>query len=50
MGYKSRKHRDQVNAKVMRLMDKEMAKHKDMKMPFDMNKFAYGGFKVEVSD
>ena len=50
VGYKSRKHRDQVNAKVMKLMEKEMAKYKDKKMPFDMSKFAYGGFKVEVSD
>ena len=46
--FKSKKHRDQVNAKVMQEMDAEMAKHKDMSMPFDMKRFAYGGFTVEV--
>lgn len=47
--FKSRAHRNQVNAKVM----KDPAMHPDnpdfMKnMPFDMNRMAYGGFKVEV--
>lgn len=46
--YKSRAHRDQVNKKVMAEMKKQADKYKDMKMPFDMNKMAYGGFKVEV--
>jgi uncharacterized protein YbaA (DUF1428 family) len=46
--YKSKKHRNEVNAKVMKAMDKEMAKYKDMAMPFDMKRMAYGGFKVEV--
>ena len=43
--FKSKKHRDQVNAKVMKdpLMDDP--KYKDMPMPFDMKKMAYGGFK-----
>lgn len=44
--YKSRAHRDQVNAKVMKGMDK--AKEKDMAMPFDMKRMAYGGFEVVV--
>ena len=46
--YKSRKHRDQVNAKVMkdpRLAD--MCGSKDM--PFDPKRMSYGGFKVFVS-
>ncbi len=47
--YKSRAHRDQVNKKVMVEMGKEAKKHKDMEMPFDMKRMAYGGFKVEVS-
>lgn len=46
--FKSKKHRDSVNAKVMKEMDVEMAKQKDMPMPFEMSRFAYGGFKVIV--
>lgn len=46
--YKSKAQRDEVNKKVMKDMEKEMAKHKDMKMPFKMNRFAHGGFRVEV--
>lgn len=45
--YKSRKHRDQVNAKVMKGMEKDMGKQPEM--PFDMKRMAYGGFKVIVS-
>src|SRR3990172_7510503 len=47
--YKSRKHRDEVNAKVMKLMKKEEEKYKNVPMPFDMKRIAYGGFKVVVS-
>ena len=46
--YKSRAHRDSVNAKVMkdpRMKDPEMMKS----MPFDMNRFAVAGFKVLVN-
>jgi uncharacterized protein YbaA (DUF1428 family) len=52
--FKSKKHRDQVNAKVMK--DPEMQPPSDKKgkkndvMPFDMKRMAYGGFKVEVGD
>ena len=43
--YKSRAHRDRVNAKVMKAMTKEgMPK----KMPFDMKRMVVGGFKVSV--
>ena len=43
--FKSRAHRDRVNAKVM----KEMEQMGDMKeMPFDIKRMAYGGFKVLV--
>lgn len=45
--YKSRAHRDAVNKKVMAYFDKKYAKTK-MKMPFDMKRMAYGGFKVVV--
>ncbi len=46
--YKSRAHRDRVNAKVMK--DPRLAASmKDKPMPFDMKRMAYGGFKVLVS-
>ncbi len=43
--YKSRKHRDAVNGKVMK--DPSMGSM-PKKMPFDMKRMAYGGFKVMV--
>lgn len=48
--YKSKKHRDQVNAKVMKdpVMNPDHPDHVK-KMPFDMKKMAYGGFKVVVN-
>ena len=46
--FKSKKHRDQVNAKVMKDPSMNDPKWKDMPMQFDMKRFAYGGFKVEV--
>ena len=46
--YRSRKHRDQVNAKIMKdPMMNDPAK-KDMPMPFDMKRMAYGGFEAMV--
>lgn len=45
--YRSRAHRDAVNKKVMAYFMKKY-KASDMKMPFDMKRFAYGGFKVVV--
>jgi uncharacterized protein YbaA (DUF1428 family) len=44
--YKSRKHRDQVNAKVM--SDPRLASMSPADMPFDMKRMIFGGFKVEV--
>jgi uncharacterized protein YbaA (DUF1428 family) len=44
--FKTRAHRDRVNAKVMKQMEREM--DEDEKMPFDMKRMAYGGFKVLV--
>src|SRR5262245_21325389 len=45
--YKSRAHRDRVNAKVMK--DPRLAKMMDPKaMPFDVKRMVYGGFKVIV--
>ena len=45
--FRSRRHRDQVNAKVMK--DPRLAKMMDpKKMPFDGRRMIYGGFKVMV--
>jgi uncharacterized protein YbaA (DUF1428 family) len=46
--FKSKEHRDEVNVKVMEEMNKKMEGNKDMPMPFDMKRMAYGGFQVEV--
>ncbi len=46
--FKSKEHRDEVNAKVMEEMSKQMESGSDMSMPFEMKKMAYGGFQVEV--
>jgi len=46
--YKSRAHRDSVNKKVMAYFSKKYAHKKNEPMPFDMKRFAYGGFKVAV--
>jgi len=46
--FKSKAHRDQVNKKVMAEMNKLAEKYKNMPIPFDMKRFAYGGFKVVV--
>jgi uncharacterized protein YbaA (DUF1428 family) len=46
--YKSRKHRDSVNAKVM--SDKRLADMMNPKtMPFDAKRMFWGGFKVAVA-
>lgn len=45
--FKSRAHRDRVNAKVMK--DPRLAQSCDPKtMPFDATRMVYGGFKVLV--
>jgi len=46
--YKSRAHRDEVNAEVMKDPDMNDPEWKDKPMPFDMKRAAYGGFKVIV--
>ena len=46
--YKSRSHRDKVNAKVMK--DPRILKMCDPKnTPFDVKRMSYGGFKVFVA-
>ena len=44
--FRSRKHRDQINAKVMK--DTSMNDPMYADMPMDMKRFAYAGFKVIV--
>jgi uncharacterized protein YbaA (DUF1428 family) len=47
IAYKSRKHRDRVNAKVMK--DPRLASMMDVKsMPFDARRMFWGGFKSIV--
>jgi uncharacterized protein YbaA (DUF1428 family) len=46
--FKSKAHRDEVNAKVMAEMNEQMKEYQDMQMPFDMKRMAYGGFQAEV--
>jgi uncharacterized protein YbaA (DUF1428 family) len=44
--FRSRTHRDRVNAKVMK--DPRLAKMAPSAMPFDVKRMVYGGFKVIV--
>lgn len=44
--YRSRRHRDRVNAKVMK--DPRLAKMGPASMPFDGRRMIYGGFEVRV--
>lgn len=47
IAFRSRKHRDQVNAKVMK--DPRLEKMMDPKdFPFDVRRMIYGGFSVMV--
>jgi len=46
--YESRKHRDRVNAKVMK--DPRIAAMGPETMPFDAKRMIYGGFKVAVDE
>jgi uncharacterized protein YbaA (DUF1428 family) len=46
--FESRQHRDEVNGKVMDEMNEKYKEAKDIPMPFDMKRVAYGGFSVEV--
>lgn len=46
--YKSRTHRDQVNAKVMKDPKMNDPKEINKPMPFDMKRMSYGGFEVIV--
>lgn len=46
--FKSKKHRDQVNKKVMKDPAMNDPNFDPSTMPIDMKRFYYGGFKVEV--
>ncbi len=47
IAFKSRKHRDRVNAKVMK--DPWVAGMDPKKMPFDAKRMFWGGFKVMIA-
>lgn len=47
--YKSRAHRDKVNAKVLKEMEKDKEKYEqEFKKVFDMKRMAVGGFETIV--
>jgi uncharacterized protein YbaA (DUF1428 family) len=46
--FESKKHRDEVNKKVMAEMDEQYKDQTNFQPPFDMKKMAYGGFDVAV--
>ena len=46
--YKSKAHRDKVNAKVMKDPIMTDPKNKDKPMPFEMKRMAYAGFSTIV--
>lgn len=46
--FESKRHRDEVNRKVMNEMGEKHVDDKDFSMPFDMRRLAYGGFEVVV--
>lgn len=47
--YRSRKHRDEVNAKAMSDPRLKVYCGHEKEMPFDCKRMAYGGFKVLVT-
>ncbi len=46
--FKSKKHRDEVNAKVYAEMEKEAEKYQGTPVPFDFGRMSTGGFDVIV--
>ncbi len=47
--FRSREHRDEVNAKVMADPEMSPEQFKDMEMPMEMDRMAYGGFQSFVN-
>ena len=46
--FRSRAHRDEVNAKVMQDPEMDKPEYRDKPMPFDIKRMAYAGFQVFV--
>ena len=46
--FESRKHRDEVNKKVMEEMEGAYSEQSDFVSPFEMSRMAYGGFEVLI--
>lgn len=47
--FKSKAHRNKVNANVMKEFEKKYKKQ-EMKMPFDMKRMSYAGFKTIIKN
>ncbi len=48
IGYRSKAHRDRVNKKVNAEIARMAGKYRNVPMPFDLQRMAYGGFGVLV--
>ncbi|HLP74841.1 MAG TPA: DUF1428 domain-containing protein [Bacteroidales bacterium] len=46
--FESKEHRDEVNKKVIDEMNEKYKEAGQFPMPFEMHRFAYGGFEVAV--
>lgn len=46
--YRSKAHRDKVNAAVMKFFEKKYGEDAHKDMPFDMKRMSYGGFEAVV--
>lgn len=46
--FKSKMHRDEVNARVMEEMGKQADAYEGAPMPFDVKRMTYGGFEARV--
>jgi uncharacterized protein YbaA (DUF1428 family) len=46
--FESKEQREEVNKRVMAEMNEKYQDAKDFSMPFDMQRFTYGGFEVAV--
>ncbi len=46
--FKSKKHRDEVNARVYAEMEKDAQKYQGVPMPFELGRMSTGGFEVIV--
>jgi len=50
IGYRSKAHRNRVNKKVNAEITRLADKYKNVPVPFDLKRMAYGGFTVAVGE